>query len=100
MASELIASLIRYTASGPEFWAGGKPSKHASTNPDGATQSRHDWAGPGSMILLFNCHGCTFRIADGSEAGSVMGETEDLTVIAMFNMQVRSTALPLLWMSI
>jgi hypothetical protein len=24
-----------------------------------------------------------------------MGETEDLTVIAMFNMQVRSTALPL-----
>jgi len=48
------------------------------------------------MILLFNCNGCTFRIADGSDAASVMGETEDLTVIAMFNMQVRSTALPLL----
>ena len=51
------------------------------------------------MILLFNCNGCTFRIADGSDVASVMGETEDLTVIALFNMQVRSTALPLLWMS-
>jgi len=51
------------------------------------TPSRHDWAGPGSVILCFNCNGCPFHLVDaGAELANVPpGETIEL--FAAFNLQ-------------
>ena len=53
------------------------------------TPSRHDWAGPGSVILCFNCNGCPFHLVDaGAELANVPpGETIEL--FAAFNLQAR-----------
>ena len=64
-------------------------NKPDATRPvrDDEQPSRHDWAGPASVILLFNLHGCGFRVVDGAaDFNSVAGdETYDLH--AGFNMQ-------------
>ena len=39
-----------------------------------AAQSRHDWAGPGSVILLFNCSGVPFQRVDGGSDPSMLPE--------------------------
>ena len=57
------------------------------------TSSRHDWAGPGGVILLFNCHCCSFQMAEGSDTAALMAEAEDVTVTAAFNLQVLALAI-------
>jgi len=60
----------------------GPPARGAGTS------SRHDWAGPGSLILLFNCHCCQFSFVEGSDTSSLLMESDDVSVVANFNMQV------------
>ena len=72
---------------GTEMVAGGKdepsPPERWRNQP-----SRHDWASPGGITLVFNCHGCSFSLAEGTDPNVLteMGSTATLT--AMFNMQV------------
>ena len=64
----------------------GRPERVAGTS------SRHDWAGPGGVILLFNCHCCSFQMAEGSDAAALMAESDDVTVTAAFNLQASTPA--------
>ena len=74
----------------PETWtaAGGKarPPERAQAQP-----SRHDWASPGGITLVFNCHGCKFRLVEGSDPAPLLSEGAvggAVTLTAHFNMQV------------
>ena len=76
-------------AGGEVMIAGGKTSKRPEQDAvrDG-TPSRHNWAGPGSVILLFNCQTCPFTLAEGSDPSGLLGEQDDLPLTSTFNMQV------------
>ena len=49
--------------------------------------SRHDWAGPASVITLFNCIGCSFTLAEGSADPETVDAEEEILISAPFNMQ-------------
>ena len=52
------------------------------------TPIRHDWAGPASIGLLFNCHGCAFSFLDtGSGEAPYIPADESYDLIASFNLQ-------------
>ena len=46
---------------------------------------RHNWAGPASMTLLFNCHRCAFAVVDGDV--SVLEAQRSYELVAAFNLQ-------------
>ena len=49
--------------------------------------SRHDWAGPGAVTLLFNCFGCKVReVEGGSDLTTIPGD-ESFDLVAAFNLQ-------------
>ena len=73
---------------GGELMVAGGGSHKRPPHAKEEKQSRHDWAGPGGVILLFNCHCCQFQMAEGSDPASLMAEGDDCTAIASFNMQV------------
>ena len=50
--------------------------------------SRHDWAGPAGVILLFNCANCTATVADGSSDLTTIPPDEVIELTAGFNLQV------------
>ena len=49
--------------------------------------SRHDWAPPGAVILLFNCHKAAFGTLEGSQDLSTVPPNESVELIATFNLQ-------------
>lgn len=50
--------------------------------------SRHDWAMPGGLILLFNCHGCWVEIIEGDASSLMQEEGGTVRLVAAFNLQV------------
>jgi hypothetical protein len=52
--------------------------------------SRHDWAPPGAIILLFNCHKAAYGALEGSQDLSTIPSHETIELLATFNLQVRS----------
>jgi len=50
--------------------------------------SRHDWAPPGGMILLFNCSGVPFTVVDGGSDPSSLPDGGDVELVSAFNLQV------------
>ena len=49
--------------------------------------SRHDWAPPGGVILLFNCSGVPFSVLDGGSDPSLLPDTAEVELVAAFNLQ-------------
>ena len=49
------------------------------------TPSRHDWAGPAGVAMLFNCSGCSFEVIEGSSDVATCDEAVEL--VAAFNLQ-------------
>ena len=71
---------------GTEMVAGGKeptPPERSRTQP-----SRHDWASPGGITLVFNCHGCSYSLAEGTDPNTLNEMGSTVTLTALFNMQV------------
>lgn len=63
---------------------GGKEPK--APTRQGQTASRHDWAAPGSSILLFNCKSCPIGVTESFDASLISDESEP-KLIAEFNQQ-------------
>ena len=72
---------------GERMFANGK-SKAERPHPDKSAPSRHNWASPGAVVILFNCHGCTFSLVEGSDTTPLMSESDDVNMTCAFNMQV------------
>ena len=49
--------------------------------------TRHDWAGPGGLIVLFNCYGCRVREVEGGSDLATIPSDETVELIANFNLQ-------------
>ena len=71
---------------GEQMFAGGKQEGRPERGK--GSPSRHDWAGPSGVILLFNCHRCPFQLVEGSDTSALMAESDDVSVISAFNMQI------------
>ena len=41
----------------------------------------------GGVILLFNCYGCPYVVAEGSADPSLLPETNEVEIVAAFNLQ-------------
>ena len=83
MANEGLAALA--TAGKGDGSEGDGDGKEAERPPREEGQpSRHDWAGPASVITLFNCRGCSFRVVEGG--ADVQTCDEPVELFASFNL--------------
>ena len=57
------------------------------TRREEGAQSRHDWAQLAGTILLFNCHGASFKIVEGSADVTAIPSDGSVEITAAFNMQ-------------
>ena len=65
-------------------------AKQARRRPTGRAEgapSRHDWAGPASVILLFNCFNCNCALIEGGHDLASISSDETVDLIAGFNLQ-------------
>ena len=64
-----------------------QPTKVKRPAKEKSAPSRHDWAGPGGVVLLFNCFGCSYDEVEGGHDLASIPDDEEADIVAAFNLQ-------------